>query len=177
MNLTPTPRDHGLAIREHAGRRFTGVIAAALIGTLWSLASASAAATTVYRCGNEYRQTPCEQGQALTVKDRVRDEDRRAAQSRIDSTQAVADSLRAERLQREAEQQRALEKELKAQQSAERAQALQQAKAQREAEAQALARSRALDRAAKPPRKPIDPKDEAAPAAPPAKSWGNAPTR
>ncbi|URI10582.1 hypothetical protein MW290_16405 [Aquincola tertiaricarbonis] len=70
-----------------------------------SLLTATAAESTVYRCGpqgNHYSQLPCQDGRALTLDDARSEAQRSAAERSIQRDQALADRLREERHEREA---------------------------------------------------------------------------
>lgn len=66
----------------------------------------AAAETTVYRCGAEgraYSQQPCADGRAMTLDDSRSDAQQRAARQGIERDQALADRLRRERREQEAD--------------------------------------------------------------------------
>lgn len=70
------------------------------------LPATAAGETTVYRCGPQgavYTQQPCDGGRALAVDDHRTDAQQRAARQGIERDQALADRLRRERREQEAE--------------------------------------------------------------------------
>jgi hypothetical protein len=59
------------------------------------------AAQTVYRCGNEYTQTPCENGNAIRTDDSRSTSDRKAHQASVQKDKKTADALERQRLKEE----------------------------------------------------------------------------
>ena len=59
------------------------------------------AAQTVYRCGSEYTQTPCENGNAIRTDDSRSASDRKAHQATVQKEKKTADVLERQRLKEE----------------------------------------------------------------------------
>jgi hypothetical protein len=68
--------------------------------TLLACAQGSAA-QTVYRCGSEYTQTPCENGSAIRTDDSRSASDRKAHQATVQKEKKTADALERQRLKEE----------------------------------------------------------------------------
>jgi hypothetical protein len=59
------------------------------------------AAQTVYRCGSEYTQTPCENGSPVRTDDSRSASDRKAHQATVQKEKKTADALERQRLKEE----------------------------------------------------------------------------
>ena len=105
-----------------------------ILGLALAIASAQLAAQTLYRCGNEYRDTPCPNAIALDARD-----PRTPAQSAQAERQTAKDAALAQQMEKARLQFEAAAKRL-------------QAQAQREAaqEKKRLADAKALERAQEP---------------------------
>ena len=101
------------------------------LGLALALASAQLAAQTLYRCGNEYRDTPCPNAIALDARD-----PRTPAQSAQTQRQTAKDAALAQQMETSRLQAEAAAKRLQAQAQREAAQ-----EKKRAAEAKALERS------------------------------------
>lgn len=79
--------------------------ARAIAAGLALLATAAAAAQTIYRCGPDgrtYAQKPCGEGRAVDAADHRSDEQRAAAEAVAQRERQLADAMERERLSREA---------------------------------------------------------------------------
>jgi hypothetical protein len=74
----------------------------AALAALLCASAAAAAAQPVYRCGSEYRPSPCPGGETVNVDDARTDAQRREAAGAARSDAKAASQLERERRQREA---------------------------------------------------------------------------
>ncbi|MBI5278549.1 MAG: hypothetical protein HY854_19070 [Burkholderiales bacterium] len=65
------------------------------------LAAGAAHAQAVYRCGNEYRQSPCPEGKAVAAEDPRTAAEARKAEAQVKQNQKAADAMEKSRLAEE----------------------------------------------------------------------------